>query len=80
MGKFGLIVMMISTMYPTKGPVNIYGNTGPRNEWWPVVKFDVAPLILPYKIVYGPVYHQLAQKFTMAPLKSPSEKVVGPVV
>ena len=39
-----------------KGPVNIYGNTGPGNERWPVVKFAVAPLILPYKIVYGPVF------------------------
>ena len=38
-----------------KGPVNIYGKTGPGNERWPVVKFTVAPLILPYKIVYGPV-------------------------
>ena len=38
-----------------KGPGNIYGNTGPGNERWPVVKFAVAPLILPYKIVYGPV-------------------------
>ena len=25
------------------------------NEQWPVVKFTVALLILPYKIVYGPV-------------------------
>ena len=38
-----------------KEPVNIYGNTGAGNERWPVVKFTVTPLILPYKIVYGPV-------------------------
>ena len=38
-----------------KGPVNIYGKTGPGNERWPVVKFTVAPLILLYKIAYGPV-------------------------
>ena len=38
-----------------KGAVNIYGNTGPGNERWSVVKFTVAPLILTFKIVYGPV-------------------------
>ena len=37
-----------------KGPVNIYGNTGLGNERWPVVKFTVALLILPDKIMYGP--------------------------
>ena len=42
-------------MVLAKGPVNIYGNTGPGNERWPVVKFTVAQLIFPYKIVYGPV-------------------------
>ena len=36
-------------------PVNIYGNTGPGNDRWPVGKFTVAQLILLYKIVYGPV-------------------------
>ena len=41
--------------FPRKGAVNIYGNMGPGNERWPVVKFTVAPLILPYKIVYGPL-------------------------
>ena len=41
--------------YSSKGLVNIYGNTGPGNERWPVVKFTVALLILPYNIVYGPV-------------------------
>ena len=39
----------------SKGAVNIYGNTGPGTERWQVVKFTVAPLILPYKIVNGPV-------------------------
>ena len=62
----------------SKGAVNIYRNTGPGNERWPVVKFIVAPLILPYKIVYGPI--SLAQKLSMALLKSPSEIVVSPVV
>ena len=61
-----------------KGAVNIYGNTGPGNERWPVVKFTVALLILPNKIVYVP--SPLGHKFFMAPLKSPSKIVVGPVV
>ena len=38
-----------------KDPVNIYGNAGPGNEPCPAVKFTMAPLILPYKIVFGPV-------------------------
>ena len=61
-----------------KGPVNIYGNTGPGNERWPLVKFAVAPLISPYKIVHGPV--PAWSKFLYGPLKSPSKIVVGPVV
>ena len=39
-----------------QGLVNIYGDTGPENERWPVVKFIVSPFILPYQIVYGPVF------------------------
>ena len=56
-----------------KVTVNIYGNTRPGNERWPVVKSTVAPLILPYKVVYGPVpawskfLHGPVVKFAMAP-------------
>ena len=32
--------------YNVEGGVNIYGNTGPGNERWLVVKFGVAPLII----------------------------------
>ena len=33
-----------------KGPGNIYGNTGPENEQWPLVKLTMAPLIWLHKI------------------------------
>ena len=62
-----------------KGPGNIYGNTGPENEQWPVVKFTVAPLILLYKIDYM-VPYLLCHKFFTALLKSPSKKSFSPVV
>ena len=39
----------------TQGLVTNYGNTGPGNERWSVVKFTVVPLILPFKIVHGPI-------------------------
>ena len=50
-GKTFLLFFQKIFLNEVLGAVNIYGNTGPLNEQWPMVIFTSSLLILPYKIV-----------------------------